>query len=322
MVIEVNGMAKKVILDTDPGVDDAMAIFLAVASPELEILGLTTIFGNAPVDVTTRNALLLLELAGRQDIPVIKGAESPVTRAYAGPVPHVHGDNGLGNAVLPSVEGSAESIDAADWIYQQAREAPGEITMLTVGPVTNLAIAFQRYPDLAALLECVVVMGGNADSPGNITPAAEANIYNDPEAADLVFGTSCSTAMVGLDVTHQVNMTGIEISMITGGEKRVNQFLGEIIPLYQAFFEATNGIDGIFVHDPTAVMYLVAPELFTTQDCPIRVETESFSRGKTWPDFGGTDHESPEAWQDRPPISICLEVDHKAVIQEVISRLA
>jgi len=315
-------MAKKVILDTDPGVDDAMAIFLAVASPEIELLGLTTIFGNANVDVTTRNALLLLELAGRPDIPVIKGAASPITRPYAGPVPHVHGDNGLGNAVLPPVQTSAEAIDVADWIYQQARQAPGEITMLTVGPVTNLAMAFQKYPDLVDLLGEVVVMGGNADIPGNITPAAEANMYNDPEAADLVFGASCSTAMVGLDVTHQVNMTGAEIKLITGRGKRVNQFLGEIIPLYQAFFEATNGIDGIYMHDPTAVMYLVAPELFKAQDCPVRVETESFSRGKTWPNFGGTDQDSPEAWQNRPPVSICMHVDDKTVIEEVIGRLS
>ncbi|MBX2823071.1 MAG: nucleoside hydrolase [Rhodothermaceae bacterium] len=315
-------MAKKVILDTDPGVDDAMAIFLAVVSPEIELLGLTTIFGNADVDVTTQNALLLLELAGRQDIPVIKGAASPLVRPYAGPVPHVHGDNGLGNAVLPAIEGSAKSIEVADWVYQQASEAPGEITMLTVGPVTNLAIAFKKYPDLVDLLREVVVMGGNADIPGNITPAAEANIYNDPEAADLVLGTSCPTTMVGLDVTHQVNMTGEEIRMISGGGKRLNQFLGEIIPLYQAFFEATNGIDGIYLHDPTAVMYLIAPELFKTIDCPMRVETESFSRGKTWPNFGGTDHDSPEAWENRPRVSIGMQVDHKAVIQEVIARLS
>lgn len=315
-------MPRKMILDTDPGVDDAVAIFLTLASPEIDLLGLTTIYGNATIDRTTRNALALLEIAERQDIPVVQGAAAPLQRPFAGAVPHVHGENGLGNAEFNLPVLSPHKGDAADWMYEQVASSPGEVTVLTVGPVTNLAIALRRYPDFQELVGDVVVMGGNAIIPGNITPAAEANIFNDPEAADMVFGASCRLAMVGLDVTHSVNLTRKHIARLTRVEKEVNQFLAQALPYYQAFFEATNGIDGMYLHDPTAVMYVVAPELFTAEQAPVRVETENYSRGKTWPSFEQHGDAAPEPWQNRPLVDVCVAVDHEAIIGALLDRLS
>lgn len=284
------------------------------------ILGLTTIFGNASTETTTHNALALLEIAGRPDIPVIQGASNPIAMPYAGPVPLVHGENGLGDAELPAVTSSPLDISAADWMYKQVSENPGEVTILAVGPLTNLAVVLQKYPDIVSLVDEIVVMGGNALVPGNITPSAEANMYNDPEAADLVFGASWKVTMVGLDVSHCVNMKSMDIQKITRHTGAANQLLARAIPLYQSFFERMNGIDGVYLHDPSAVMYLVKPELFKTEAWPLRVETEGFSRGKTWPSMGDTDIPTPEPWQNRPLVSICTEVDHEALIAEVIKR--
>ena len=315
-------MARKIILDTDPGVDDAMAIFFALASPELEIVGLTTVFGNAQLEATTKNALTLLEIADRKEIPVVAGANKPIASPYLGPVPHVHGENGLGNAKTPPVSGSPLSSSVTEWMYQQLSANPGEITILTVGPLTNLALALTTYPDLPQLVNKIVVMGGNALVPGNATPAAEANMLNDPEAADLVLGAPWDVTMVGLDVTHQVNLKGDAIDKLTQRLAGPNRFLAKAIPLYRDFFEKTNGIDGIYIHDPTAVAYLIAPELFTIQEWPVRVETQSFSRGKTWPSLGDTDDSTPAPWLDRPKVSICTNVDDLAIIELILSRLA
>ena len=314
-------MVRKIIFDTDPGVDDAMAIFFALASSELEMLGLTTVFGNADLHTTTRNALALLEMAGRQDIPVVAGAEKPIDAPYPGPVPQVHGNNGLGDAAIPAVSSPPLPDVAADWIYHQVAAHPGEVTLLTVGPLTNLALALKKYPDFPELVHEVVAMGGNAIVPGNATPAAEANMYNDPEAADLVFGAAWPVTMVGLDVTHAVNMKGAVIDKLAQCSDVPNQFLAAAIPLYRDFFERVNGIDGIYMHDPTAVAYLIAPQLFTIQKCPVRVETEGFSRGKTWPSLGDTDDEVPAAWQNRPDVSICMGVDDRAVLDLFMERM-
>ncbi len=316
-------MTRKIILDTDPGVDDAMALFMALASPELEIVGLTTIFGNAATEVTTGNALTLLDAAGRPDIPVARGADHPIATNYLGPVPQVHGADGLGNGgVEPSTRKTIES-SAPDFIYSTALAAPGEITLLAVGPLTNLALALQAHPDLVDLVDEVVVMGGNALVPGNATPVAEANINNDPEAADIVFGAGWKIAMVGLDVTHQVNLSGQALGRIVSAGTATSLLLSKALPLYHSFFAETNGIDGIYVHDPSAVAYLLEPSAFVTKQWSLRVETESFSRGKTWPNIGNTDESVPKAWQGRPVVDVCTEVDSarvQALVEERLTR--
>ncbi|MEE9416969.1 MAG: nucleoside hydrolase [Acidimicrobiales bacterium] len=315
-------MTLKVIIDTDPGVDDAMAILMALASPEIEILGLTTVFGNATTEVTTSNALTLLETVGRSDIGVAAGEAKPIASDYLGPVPQVHGTNGLGDAELAPPIANCSSESAADFIHRFAVAQPGEVTLLALGPLTNLAVALTRYPDLPALIKRVVVMGGNALVPGNANPVAEANINNDPEAADLVFGAGWPVTMVGLDVTHQINLTGVGIDRITSADSAGARLLRQALPLYRRFFETTNGIDGIYLHDPSTVAYLLDPDAFTTRGWPIRVETESFSRGKTWPNLGETDDATPAAWLNRPLIDVCAGVDANRVVAMVVERLA
>ncbi len=315
-------MAKDIIIDTDPGIDDAIAIFLALAVAELNVLGLTTIFGNADTATTTRNAQLLLDIANRADIPVAEGASRPLAMDYLGPVPHVHGHNGLGEAALPSVSTPTVDVDAVDWLYEQVRRRPNDVTILTLGPLTNLALALARYPDFSDLVAEIVVMGGNALVPGNATPAAEANILNDPEAADQVFGGNWEVSMVGLDVSEQVVMPGVDIERISHPGKETTRFLGEAVPHYRRFFEKTNGLDGIYLHDPTAVVYLLEPGLFRTRRCPLRAETEGMSRGKTWPSFGNTDDSTPAPWRDRPLVNICTEVASQSVIDLVVDALS
>ena len=315
-------MTRKTIIDTDPGVDDAIAIFLALASPEIDVIGMTTVFGNAETEVTTRNTLSLLEIAGRKDIPVARGAAKPLSSDYLGAVPHVHGQDAQGNANLAAPVSGPVGEPAWKWLYERVSEAPGQVTILTLGPLTNLALAVQAFPDLEELVDEIVIMGGNALVPGNATPAAEANMMNDPEAADVVLGLPWRTTMIGLDVTHRVTLTSRDVGKITEGGNPTSRHLAAAVPFYQAFYKKTNGIDGIYSHDPTAVAYLLNPDHFDLEQWPIRVETKGISRGKTWPSLGDTDDATPAAWQDRPMISVATGVSAKAISGLIVDRLS
>lgn len=307
------------IIDTDPGIDDAIAIFLALASPELDVTGLTTVFGNCTVDVATRNALALLEIAGRPEIPVARGAAAPVATEYLGAIPHVHGEDGLGDGgELADPTGEPVGTSAAEFL---CRHAPGA-SILALGPLTNLALALRLRPDLDTLVREVVVMGGNALVPGNATPTAEANMVNDPEAADVVLGARWPVTMVGLDVTHKVVMTGAQVDAVTAPDTPPTRLLRSAIPLYRRFLERVSGLDGIYLHDPSAAAYLIEPALFRTERWPVRVETQGISRGKTWPNLGGTDEAAPAAWQGRPLVDVCVDVDAAGVVDLVSARLA
>jgi purine nucleosidase len=322
----MNHVPRKVVIDTDPGVDDAVAIFLATASPELDLLGLTTVFGNCAVDLATRNALLLLDIAGRADVPVARGAAAPVASDYLGPVPQVHGADGMGDGG-PLPEPSREPVDgsAAEFLCRTVRAHPGEVTILALGPLTNLALALRLLPELDTLARDVVIMGGNALTPGNATPAAEANMLGDPEAADVVLGARWPVSMVGLDVTHRVNLRGVDIDRLTAVDTPTGRHLRHALPLYRDFFARTNGLDGIYLHDPSAVGYLLDSTLFETAAWPVRVETQGFSRGKTWPSLGDTDSDAgtaaPAPWRGRPPVTVCVGVDAPRLIDLVVTRL-
>jgi len=311
-------MAQKIIIDTDPGVDDTMAIFFALRSPELDVIGLTTIFGNVDTDLATTNALRLLEIAGRTDIPVAKGADHPLTGPFAGGVAFVHGDDGQGNVHLPPPAGRAVDQPAAAFIIEQVMAAPGEITLVPLGPLTNLALALRLEPRIAVNVRQVVLMGGNALCPGNATPAAEANIHNDPEAADVVLGAEWPVTMVGLDVTHRVNMTPAHLDRYDQSDDPLAQHISRIVPHYRAYFEQSYGIQGIYVHDSSAVACAIDPSLFTAQRWSVRVETQGISRGKTWPDNG----ERPlPPWQGRPLVSVCVGVDADRLLEMELNRL-
>lgn len=306
-------MARKIIIDTDPGVDDTMAIFYALASPELDVIGLTTIFGNAHTSLTTENALRLLEIAGREDIPVAKGADNPLTRPFRGGVPYIHGADGQGDVFLPPPKRQPLSQSAAEFIVEQIMAAPQEITLVPVGPLTNIALALRLEPKIVEHVQQVVIMGGAALVPGNVNPAAEANIYNDPEAADLVFSAGWDVVMVGLDVTHQIVMSREQIAHFASSSKPTAQHISRILPLYLDFVEGSRGGEaGMFVHDPSAISYLLAPDAFTVQEMPLAVATEGISRGKVWAWTAPREPEPP--WSNRRPVKVCVDVDAERVL--------
>jgi inosine-uridine nucleoside N-ribohydrolase len=317
-------MPRKIIIDTDPGVDDTMAIFFALRSPELEVIGLTSVFGNVAVEMATTNALRLLEIADRVDIPVARGSANPLASAFGGPVPHIHGEDGQGNVFLPPPTTRAVDRTAAEFIIDQVMAAPGEITLVPIGPLTNIALALFLEPRLVENVREIVLMGGNALVPGNATPAAEANIFNDPEAADVVFSAGWPVTMVGLDVTHQVNMTSAHLARYGRAANPLAQHIARVVAFYHNFFKRYyhDSLDGIYVHDSTAIAYLIDPSLFTIERWPVVVETMGLSRGKTWPfTEAASDIDCPPPWCDRPRISVCVGVDGEAVTALELGRL-
>jgi inosine-uridine nucleoside N-ribohydrolase len=312
--------ARKILIDTDPGIDDAMAIFYALASPELDVVGLTTVFGNAHTAVCTTNALKLLEIADRTHIPVAKGVDGPLVMPYRGPVAFVHGTDGQGDVFLPPPTTKPEAIDAPHFIIRTAMESPGEVTLVCLGPLTNVAMAMLIEPALTAHLAEIVLMGGNAFCGGNASPAAEANVLNDPEAADIVFGADCQIVMAGLDVTEQTFMSSADIAQFSTFENARAKHLAAITPFYENFYRGRSGLDGFFVHDSSTISYLLAPELYTWVEHPVRVDCgHSFCRGKTQTATRVSDHETE--WSTRRPVRILNGVDGRAVVELELERL-
>jgi inosine-uridine nucleoside N-ribohydrolase len=239
---------------------------------------------------------------------------------YRGPVAFVHGSDGQGDVNLASPTTQVQSIDAAHFIVRSVTDAPGEITLVALGPLTNVAIAMLIEPKLASRLAEIVLMGGNAFCGGNASPAAEANIFNDPEAADIVFGADCPIVMAGLDVTEQTVMTSSDLARFASFDNPRAQHLAAIVPFYETFYRNRVGLDGIHVHDSTTISYLLAPQLFTWVEHPVRVDCgHSFSRGKTQPASRMSDHETE--WSERRPVRILTGVDSRAVVELELERL-
>src|SRR5687768_1450348 len=226
---------KKIIIDTDPGVDDGMAIQLAINSPEFDIVGLTTIFGNVPVELATLNALRLVHIAG-QNIPVAMGAADPLKGSFAGGARVVHGDDGQGNTWQVKSPLKPVEQSSAEFIVHQILNSPKQITVIAIGPLTNLALALELNPAIAELVREIIIMGGNAFCPGNVTPAAEANIHSDPDAADIVLGARWPLTMVGLDVTHKVFMHRNVLDTIAECKTPLNTYVASTFPFYRDFF--------------------------------------------------------------------------------------
>jgi inosine-uridine nucleoside N-ribohydrolase len=271
---------RQVILDTDPGIDDAMAILLALRSPALHVLGITTVFGNADIDVATANALRLVELAGR-DVPVARGAANPLVMPKAPAPDFVHGADGLGNIGAPPPTGHVIEASAAEFIVATARRYPGEVTLVPVGRLTNLALALALEPRLPALVKEVILMGGSAKAGGNVTPVAEANVWGDPHAADAVFAAPWKVTMVGLDVTERVLLDDARLERMAARDPRVGGFVYRISRFYERFHEQTGVTGGFYVHDPSAVAYAIDPSLFSTEKARVRVVTEGVAIGQT-----------------------------------------
>lgn len=269
---------RKIIIDTDPGIDDAMAICLAFNAPQLDVLALTTTFGNVSIDMATDNALILTELAG-VDVPVAKGVGVPLEIA---PLPHpdfVHGADGFGNINWPASSRQADERSAAQMIVDLVHANPNEVTLVALGPLGNLAQALTLDPSIAELVDEVILMGGAAKEGGNVTPVAEANIINDPHAADIVFGATWPVTMIGLDATHQVMMGDSELEAIRDSNKVCGEFLYQATQYYFDFYRNNVGIDGCYVHDASTVIYAIDPSLFTSEAGVIRVATEGIAIG-------------------------------------------
>ncbi|MGR3623369.1 nucleoside hydrolase [Pseudophaeobacter sp.] len=301
----------KLIIDTDPGIDDAMAIFYAAAAPDIELLGLSTIFGNVTTPIATRNALRLLEAADLS-LPVAHGAEAPLAMPPFSPSAQVHGEEGFGDIPAETPRGLPVAEDAADFLIRMAREHKGELVLCPIGPLTNIALAIQRDPDFVTNVKRIVIMGGSLEEGGNITPHAEANIYHDPHAADVVFAAGSKVVMVGLDVTHRILCTQEDFSAIAGQSPELGGMLQKMSEFYLAFYATVGKFDGCSLHDPAAVIACTNPELFEMRKTPIRVACEGEEIGATLADATGS----------RQAVSVCMGVDSDAVKSLFLKRLA
>lgn len=303
-----------VIIDTDPGIDDSMAIFYALAAPEIDVVGITTVFGNVPVETGTENALRLLEIAGAADIPVARGASRSLTRPYPGAVARVHGADGQGDVGLAPPLSAPVIAPASQFIIETVRARPGEITLVTLGPLTNLALVLIEYPEIVDQVKGVVAMGGNVYVPGNASAAAEANVRGDPEAAEAVLNAGWPVTMCGLDVTHRITMTDADLERIYRIDSPQCRHLARIVPMYHTFYRNNVGSDGIYVHDSTTISYLRHPDAFVTETGAYRVDTaDGIGRGKMWPD-----REAPGAGR----VTICRDADDRRLVEAEIAALA
>ncbi|MEO5808024.1 nucleoside hydrolase [Devosia sp.] len=316
-------MAHKVIYDTDPGVDDAMALLFLHQHPAIDLVGITTVFGNATIATTTRNALFLKE-KWQIAAPVARGAGHAINpdRVEGPPPAFVHGDNGLGNVagVPDSVATQPDPRPAFQFIIDTVRANPGEINIVAVGRMTNLALALAAAPDIVGLVKQVVIMGGAFDVPGNVSPVAEANIIGDPEAADIVMTAAWKVVAIGLDVTHQTIMTRAELAETarTGGERV--RFLNALSQFYIDFYQHIVD-DGMFVHDSCAAVYVVAPELFTNRSGPIRVVSEGIATGQTIQKPDGKFF-PPGPWDGYPSQLVSVGIDAAAVLKLIHQTIA
>jgi inosine-uridine nucleoside N-ribohydrolase len=302
-------VSTKIVIDCDPGHDDAIAILLALASPEVELIGVTTVAGNQTLDKTTRNALVTLDVGGRPDIPVAAGADAPLQRNLR-TAAHVHGETGLDGPELP--EPSAEPVagHAADFLAELIE--PGTVLVPTA-PLTNIALLLERYPDVRERIDRIVWMGG-AIGEGNVTPAAEFNAFVDPEAAAAVFASGVPITMVGLDVTHKALFTRAHAEQLRVAG-RAGRFVAELSDFFQRFHERSYGFEGSPIHDAMAVAHVIDRTLVTTRRVNVAVETRSeLCDGRTLVDLRGVTRRAENA-------DVGVDVDAKRFLELLVSRI-
>jgi inosine-uridine nucleoside N-ribohydrolase len=314
---------RKVIFDTDPGVDDAMALYFALAHPGIEVVGITTTFGNVTVEQAALNALYLCDIAGKH-IPVTRGVATPWCKPSEAPPAHIHGADGLGN--LSQREPVKQTLDprtSAQFIVDMAREQPGELTLVAVGPLGNLSLALKLEPRLPQLLREVILMGGTILEPGNVSPVAEANIWNDPHAADPIFTAGWTLTMVGLDVTHRVILPVAMFERIALHHQHLatdtlHQAVGFYANFYSGLYPHVAQIHGCFGHDVLAFVFLVSPELFTTEQGRIRVATDGLAQGQTMMNRKSFVDYPQAGWEpDKPLTQVCMTVNAPACLDLV-----
>lgn len=303
-------MSTPVILDCDPGHDDAIALLLVLASPEVELLGVTTVHGNQTLAKTTANALRVLDLAGRSDIAVAAGADRPLLRELT-VASHVHGDSGLDGPALPAASRAPLDEGAVEFMVRTIAASPEPVTLVPTGPLTNIALLLERTG--GANVARIVLMGG-AIAEGNMTPAAEFNVWADPEAAAAVFGAGIDTTMIGLDVTHRaVTTPALQERLRTTGA--TGSFVADLVDFFTVFHRETYGWDGAPIHDAVAAAHVIRPGIVTTIPCNVEVELESdLCRGRTVVDrWRRTDRE--------PNAQVGIDLDTGAFFELLIERI-
>ncbi|MEX2519979.1 MAG: nucleoside hydrolase [Paracoccaceae bacterium] len=289
-------MSRKIIIDTDPGQDDAVALLLAFASPELEVLGVTCVAGNVPLALTTLNARKICELAGRPDMRVFAGADRPLARELV-TAEQVHGKTGLDGADLPEPEMALQPGHAVDFIIDTVRAEPdGAITLCPIGPLTNIAIALTRAPEIAARLGGIVLMGGGFFEQGNTTPSAEFNIFVDPEAAAIVLKAGVATTILPIDVTHKVLTSRARIAAFRALKTPVGDAVAGLTDFFERFDMEKYGAEGAPLHDPCVIAWLLKPELFSGRHVNVEVElTSPLTLGATVVDWWRVTDRAPNA---------------------------
>ena len=308
---------RKIIIDTDPGQDDAVAILLALASPkEIDVLGLTAVAGNVPLALTERNARIVCELAGRTDIPVFAGCDAPLTRKLQ-TAEHVHGKTGLDGPQLPEPTMALQPGHAVDFIVQTLRDEPeGSVSLCPIGPLTNIASAFQAAPDIVPRVQEIILMGGAYFEVGNITPAAEFNIYVDPEAAEIVFKSGIPITVMPLDVTHKALTDKAFIEAMSGMGTEVGRMVAAWTDFFERFDKEKYGSAGAPLHDPCVIAYLIRPDLFSGRFINVEIETQSsLTRGMTVADWWRVTDREPNA-------TFIGEVDRDGFFALLTERLA
>jgi purine nucleosidase len=306
----------KVIIDTDPGQDDAAAIMMALGSPEIEILGITAVAGNVPLALTERNARIICEMAGRTDVKVFAGADKPLSGRQV-TAEHAHGKTGLDGPALFEPSFPLQNGHAVDFIVSTLiKEPSGTVTLCPIGPLTNIALALRKEPAIAARIERIVLMGGGYFAQGNITPSAEFNIHADPDAAAIVFAGGAPIVMMPLDVTHKVLTTKPRIAAIRAVDNRAARALTEMLTFYGRYNEGKYGSEGGPLHDPTTIAWLLNLDLFSGRMCNVEIETTSaLTRGATVVDWWGV--------TTRPENALVLgDVDADGFFELLTQRLA
>ncbi|MCV6584574.1 MAG: nucleoside hydrolase [Marinibacterium sp.] len=310
-------MTRKIIIDTDPGQDDAVAILLALASPDdIDVLGITAVAGNVPLPLTSKNARIVCELAGRTDVPVYAGCDAPLSRKLV-TAEHVHGKTGLDGPVLPDPTMPLAPGHAVDFIIDTLRnQDPGSVTLCPLGPLTNIARALQQAPDIAGRVQEIVLMGGAYFEVGNITPAAEFNIYVDPEAAEIVFKSGIKLTVMPLDVTHRALVTPHRNDAFRALGHGVGHAVAEMTDFFERFDKEKYGSEGAPLHDPCVIAYLLRPDIFHGRFINVEIETGSdLTLGMTVADWWRVSGRTPNA-------TFMNDVDADAFFDLLTERLA
>jgi purine nucleosidase len=308
-------MTLPIIIDTDPGQDDAVAILLALASPEFDILGVTCVAGNVPLALTEVNARKICELAGRPDVKVYSGAVRPMLRKLV-TAEHVHGRTGLDGPVLPEPKMPLQAQYAVDFIIDTLMSRPaGTVTLCALGPLTNVALALVKEPKIASRIKRIVAMGGGFFEGGNVTVAAEFNIYVDPQAARLVFESDIPITLIPLDCTHQALTTRARVEKFRSMKNKTGPAVAQLLDFFERFDEEKYGTDGGPLHDPCVIAWLLQPEIFKSRDVNVAVECESdLTMGMTVIDWWGVSGRKANA-------TVCRGIDANGFFDLLTERL-